>query len=148
MAITFESILPYAIGAAALMVGYHFLTHKQEDPMLSAATNTPSFPDFPRVGADIIHEGPVDSQDAWPHPYAHPKIPRYIGAPAYFQNSIPMDASHYNDDIWYDKQTPPLHITVSQNLPTPETYSHHHFYFETPEPEPTPLDNGILKNIV
>ena len=99
------------------------------------------------MGTDPHHQlMGVDPQVAFPHPYAHPIIPRYIGAPAYFQNSIPLDETHYNNGEWQGQQIPPLYVTVSQNMPTPETYSHHHMYFET-EAEPGPLENGILHNI-
>ena len=146
MQLTLDSILPYALLGGGLLIGYHLLKN-QAPPEMSNATNTVDYPGFPQVGIDQVDPLDMDNQDIWPHPYAHPKIPRYVGAPAYFQNSIPMDESFYTDDVWYDKNLPPLLVKVSQNQPTAETYSHHHMYFEAPEPEPTPLDNGIFKNI-
>lgn len=145
MNITFNDVIPWAIGGAGLLLATHFLT--RQEPPLAAAGNSINFPDFPRLGAEPFHELPTDSQDVWPHPYNHPKIPRYQGSPAYFQNSIPLAKEHYTDDVWYDKQEPPLHVTVSQNLPTPETYSHHKMFFEQPGPEMSPIDVGLLNNI-
>lgn len=149
MNITFDNILPWAVGGAGLLIAYHFLMGRQEQPRLAAAGNSPNFPDFPKLGDEPFHElAGVDPQIAFPHPYAHEPIPHYHGAGSYFQNSIPLSKEHYIDDVWYDKQEPPLHIQVSQNLPTPETYSHHKMFFESNGPEPSPLDTGILKNIV
>ena len=148
--ITFSDVLPYLIGGAGLIVAYHFLTNKHDRPQLAAVGNTPNFPDFPRVGIDHPEAGMLPSTDpqlVFRHPYNHPIIPRYTGAPAHFQNSIPLDKGHYIDDVWYDKQSPPIHIKVSQNLPTPETYSHHKMYFETNEPEQTLAEQGKLNNI-
>lgn len=148
MNLNLNDVLPYVIGGAGLLVAYHFLTHKQTAPPLAAASNTIDFPDFPRVGIDHPGAGQLpgtDPQITFPHPYNHPIIPRYVGAPAYFQQTIPMDAEFYRDDVWYDKQVPPIHITVSQNLPTPNTYSHHKMFFET-EREYSPVDMGILTN--
>lgn len=147
MQLTLDSILPYALLGGGLLIGYHLLKN-QQPPELSNASNTIDYPGFPQVGIETVDPLDMDDQDIWPHPYNHPKIPRYVGAPAYFQNSIPMDEQFYTDDVWYDKNLPPLLVKVSQNQPTSETYSHHHFYFENNEPEPTPLANGIFKNIV
>jgi hypothetical protein len=120
----------------------------KEAPRLAAEGNTLDFPDFPKFGVEPFRNFPgTEEQVQWPHPYAHPIIPRYVGAPAYFQQTIPLDESHYRDDVWYDKQVPPIHVTVSANHPNPETYSHHHFYFDQ-QREPGPLENGILTNVV
>jgi hypothetical protein len=149
---TLNDIIPYAIMAGGLLLGAHFLMSRNEEkPELSLGTNTVDYPGFPQIGIEPIMEQELDNQDIWPHPYAHPKIPRYIGAPAYFQNSMPMEEEFYASaqDIWYDKNEPPLLVKVSQNQPSPETYSHHHFYFDQQkEPEPSPLDMGIFKNLV
>ena len=142
-----NDILPFAIAGAGLLLGYHILMANKEAPPLSAAGNTVDYPTFPSIGIAPVHELPMDNQDVWPHPYNHPKIPRYIGAPAHFQNSIPMMEDFYTNDVWYDKNVPPLLVKVSQNQPTAETYSHHHMFFDQPGPEPTPLEHGILHNI-
>lgn len=142
-----DLIMP-AMVAGGLLLGYHILMSNKEAPELSAVGNTIDYPGFPQVGIEPIHELPNDNQDIWPHPYNHPKIPRYVGAPAYFQNSIPMDEEFYAgaQDVWYDKNIPPLLVKVSQNQPTSETYSHHHFYFETDGPEVSPIEVGNFKN--
>ena len=145
--ITFNDVIPWVIGGAGLLAAHYLLTNRLSDPHLDSAGATIDYPNFPGVGTEGVDPQLTDPQIQWPHPYNHPIIPRYIGAPAYFQNSIPLDESHYNNGEWQGQQIPPLHTTVSQNMPTNETYSHHHFYFEN-EKEPTPLENGILKNIV
>lgn len=146
MNITFNDAIPWIIGGVGLMVAAHFLTNKTgTPPELSAESNTVDFPSFPEFGSDLARPEMVPSPE-WPHPYAHPRIPRPVKGPAYFQNSIPLDETHYNNGEWQGQQIPPLYITVSQNMPTPETYSHHHMYFEN-EREPGPLENGILHNI-
>ena len=142
-----DLIIPALVGGG-LLIGYHILTSNKEAPPLSAVGNTIDYPNFPGVGIDPINEI-MDNQDVWPHPYAHPKIARYIGAPAYFQNSIPMDEDFYSNaqDVWYDKNVPPLLVKVSQNQPTSETYSHHHFYFDNDGPEISPIEVGNFKNL-
>jgi len=146
----FNDIIPWAIAGGGLLLGYHILMSNKENPPMQSAASTIDYPDFPRVGIDPLHPLPFDNQDVWPHPYNHPKIARYIGAPAYFQNSIPMDEDFYANaqDVWYDKNTPPLLVKVSQNQPTPETYSHHHFYFENDGPEVSPIEIGNFKNLI
>ena len=145
--ITFNDVLPWALGAAGLLAAHYLLTSRLSDPELSAASNTIDYPNFPGVGTDPHNQiTGIDPQVAFPHPYAHPIISRYIGAPAYFQNSIQLDDTHYNNGEWQGQQIPPINTTVSQNMPTNETYSHHHFYFDQ-EREDSPIDMGILKNI-
>ena len=140
--------LPWIAGGVGALIIYHALMSRNTDPQLAAAGNSIDFPDYPRIGIDNPYSVKGDPQLQWVHPYNHPVIPRYVGAPAHFQNSIPLDESHFVNDVWYDKQIPPLYVQVSQNLPTPETYSHHHFYFDERGPEPSPLDTGTLTNTV
>jgi len=151
MQLNLNDALPWVIGGAGLLVLYHVLTdNKETKPELAAAGNTRDFPDFPKFGSEPNPTLPLDDQDIWPHPYKHPKIPRYVGAGSYFQNTAPIyDPKYFQANRkWYDLQQPPLLVTVSQNQPTPETYSHHHFYFEQNGPEEAPIDNAIFKNLV
>ena len=143
--------IPWIVGGIGLIVAAKFITDQTNSspPPSESDAATTDFPSFPEFGSEIPAPEMVPALE-WPHPYGHPRIPRYPKSPAYFQNSAPIyDPEYFKDNLWYGQveNYPPLHVTVSQNLPTAETYSHHHFYFDQ-RPETKPIDSGIFKNIV
>lgn len=149
MNINLSDALPWIAGGVGALIIYHALMSRRTEPQLAMTGNTPDFPDFPKLGIDNPYGlGPGDSQFQWVHPYNHPIIPRYVGQGSHFQNSVPLDESHFRDGIWYDQQIPPLHVKVSTNLPEPNVYSHHKMFFDERGPEQMPLERGVLTNIV
>ena len=143
--------IPWIVGGLGLIVAAKFISDQNSTPPPPESdAATVDFPTFPEFGSDPSSFEMVPPLE-WPHPYAHPRIPRYVKGPAYFQNTAPIyDPNYFKDNqLWYGQveNYPPLQVTVSQNLPTSETYSHHHFYFDQ-KPETKPIDSGIFKNIV
>ena len=145
-----NDVIPWVIGGVGLIVAAKFISDQNSTPPPESNEATIDYPNFPDMTSDPPGIEMVPSLE-WPHPYAHPRIPRYVKGPAYFQNTAPIyDPDYFKDNqLWYGQveNYPNLHVTVSQNLPTPETYSHHHFYFDQRREE-SPIDSGIFKNLI
>ena len=155
MNVPFDNVIPWVAGGIGLLVAYHFISNasNRNEPTLANATNTADYPNFPMFGRE--NHTFTDSPDSmsppleWPHPYSHPRIPKYVyGGGDYYSNTAPItDPDYFMDNRkWYDRNEPPLLVTVSQNQPTAETYSHHHFYFDQKK-EQMPIEYGEFKNI-